>query len=464
LPSNCPLHTIHLGLMRTVLVQRVIGSSCLLFVCLAAAVSGEEIKLEYVQGAEKGEAHLPTGSRGVLLSLEKPAGLGTVPAARSKQPVYGSVDLADGQRFIMLDKAKPEDELFTLVYFDANKNGDLTDDPSQSGAAVMSERRGRRSGYVRFPAEKTTILAGENALPFHYRISVTGLTINEIDVNALTAADLSENISCSFDVACYYAGELTLDGHTYIVALADRNANGRFGDRNRGRSTESGNSLAWSNSFGDALYITESSEATEYDAMVLGDYIVLRDRIFGVTVDEAGQRLVLDPVTADLSALELGDDSRLVMLQRRADGATVSLFSPGRKVMVPQGAYRLIRYQLQKRDAEGDLWQLTAVSAGRVEYVATGTAGSRVRFGQPFRTIVTISPSAIKLWQDGEGLKLSLLVAGSGDDRLVDVARLSGTKSKIEMSELEPEHPKEPAYHVLQPDGEIVAQGDFEYG
>jgi hypothetical protein len=46
----------------------------------------------------------------------------------------------------------------------------------------------------------------------------------------------------------------------------------------------------------------------------------------------------------------------------------------------------------------------------------------------------------------------------------MDLSRISGTASKIALSKTRISSPKEPVYRVITPDGETVAQGNFEYG
>jgi hypothetical protein len=63
-------------------------------------------------------------------------------------------------------------------------------------------------------------------------------------------------------------------------------------------------------------------------------------------------------------------------------------------------------------------------------------------------------------------VRIGFIVEGAGKERLADLSRVSGDRTRIELSTSNRflNRPKEPTYKIVQPDGQIVAQGSFEYG
>ena len=60
---------------------------------------------------------------------------------------------------------------------------------------------------------------------------------------------------------------------------------------------------------------------------------------------------------------------------------------------------------------------------------------------------------------------IELTIVGAGREVITELERVSGDgPSSIEMSARYTTRPKEAAYRITKPDGEIVASGSFEYG
>ena len=60
--------------------------------------------------------------------------------------------------------------------------------------------------------------------------------------------------------------------------------------------------------------------------------------------------------------------------------------------------------------------------------------------------------------------RLSFSVRGAAREQVVDLAHVAGSRTKIARSSSNNSRPKEPAYRIVKPDGELVATGKFEYG
>ena len=79
---------------------------------------------------------------------------------------------------------------------------------------------------------------------------------------------------------------------------------------------------------------------------------------------------------------------------------------------------------------------------------------------QPGRVFRTIQAQAAAQGS----LRMSFLLRGKQDEFVTNLQRISGTRSQHETAARYTNRPKEPSYRIIQPNGEQVASGSFEYG
>jgi hypothetical protein len=88
-----------------------------------------------------------------------------------------------------------------------------------------------------------------------------------------------------------------------------------------------------------------------------------------------------------------------------------------------------------------------------------------LKLGEPYVPVVEVPESAKQDLREGSTqVKLAFRVEGSGKEGLAELRRISGSRTRIPLSREDRNRPKEPTYTIVKTDGEIVAQGSFEYG
>jgi hypothetical protein len=144
----------------------------------------------------------------------------------------------------------------------------------------------------------------------------------------------------------------------------------------------------------------------------------------------------------------------------------VMMYRPAQTVPLPFGAYRLVQYDLLRKDGQGDTWTLNAKVSKecRPVVVAVGQETS-MAYGEPISPIVTVRDGKIRrsfFW--GSSAKLDLAIQGAGHEEVTNISHVSGSNTTLPLSARNGRGPQEPRYKVTKPDGEVVSQGTFEYG
>jgi hypothetical protein len=171
-------------------------------------------------------------------------------------------------------------------------------------------------------------------------------------------------------------------------------------------------------------------------------------------------------MTEDLVSIRLPNKVETLVLLDGAYKAGTMMYRPGRSVDVPEGEYRLLSYQLRCEDEQGDLWRLTARGT-KNSALLTVRRGSQSAFaiGEPFRPLVGVRELVLNTFQGRGGpAQLFLELRGRGDEMVSELTRIRGNKTRIPMSGNSVNRPKEPTFKVVKEDGEVVRQGQFEYG
>ena len=88
---------------------------------LAAPARSLEVPLEYER---------EVSSIFLLKSAEAPPGEWKLPELKSETPVYLLAHLPGKRRLLVLDRRTGAETFFSRLYYDANGNRDLTDDPA----------------------------------------------------------------------------------------------------------------------------------------------------------------------------------------------------------------------------------------------------------------------------------------------------------------------------------------------
>jgi hypothetical protein len=431
-----------------------------LVLSLTNAASAVEVPLKYVKYPHKPESYYPYGNAILQLTAECPAGKWKMPQLKSEHPLYAISKMGDKERLFIIDRRQAGDSFYNRFYLDANGNNDLTDDPVIDGTS--SPDRSGRSSRISFPAVDIKVEVNGRWLPYSFRPEIF-----ENKFTALTESNVRRNVSFRLAVNCCYEGEFQVNARRFRVILGDRNCNGRFNEKftlpDYGRlPKEIGRIRIYST--GDSLYLSGGEKVDRYDEQVCGDWILVNGKLFEVSISAANSLLTLIPVTEKLAALKLTMNTERLTLYTEDGKRCLSMYRPGEKIMVPQGKYRLLAYEVFRKDDQGDLWLLSASATLESPFITVNESSESVlEFGEPYlphAPLVNVRSGA------PSRCYLTFNVEGQGKEFLTDLRRIAGTKTHIPLSKAKnsTDRPKEPAYRLAKADGEVVSQGVFKYG
>lgn len=425
-----------------------------------------EVPLALHLRPERPRGFFPLGVAQPEKSLEAPAGEWKLPELKSEVPVYFQHRMGDQKLLFILDRKTKSSPFYDLLYFDANGNRDLTDDPVIAGDSRSRGRPGQekaRHYYLQFPIETIIRVDGRPApYPFHVNVSYSSVRrIRDASGKGWTLKNLTHSTA---EVAKFlnlnlmnhgaYRGEFSLGDKVYHVILHDNNADGRFGDRRCLPAPGSRRRVR-----NDLLFLADKKEFTYQDGVEIGNLLHLAGRLFEIEFCGPERKLILIPRTEGLARCELAMDTERLILASEDGTNLVMAMYPGKGIDLPPGRYRLVSYNASRKDDGGNVWNLKAVAAkdGPVAQVASGDAAA-LRFGEPFLATVDVNRLA------GEKASLRLKVLGAGGETLRDLRCLTHNKSGIERSAKKKYMPKEPGYRIVAKVGAAAVQGSFEYG
>lgn len=431
--------------------------------CITTTAFAIEVPLKYQKHPDKSKAFYPSSITRPEKKIERPTGKWKMPELLSEYPLYIFIKIGDEKRLCVMDRQKAEDVFYNRLYFDANGNSDLTDDAIIDGTSNQS---GGQRSYVNFPIVDTSIEVDGKSLPYSFRPYVYTSRLEQLSDKKYAKRNIERYVNFWLWVNCSYLGEFQIDGQTYRIVLGDTNGNGRFSDGLTVRKLDSppaGYTRMRIITQGDNLYITSDEKINSYDRQVLGDMLLVKDRLFKVSISAAKGKLTLTPITKNLVALKLPMKAERISLQTEDEQLCLNMYKPGKKIMVPQGKYRLISYDALKKDEQGDLWRLCATGTTDTPYfTVSGSDESVLEFGEPY------APSVIAQQRGGKTAIAYLMfnVEGKGKEFLTLLSHMSGNQTRIPLSKDRGsrDRPKEPTYKIMNAGGEVVSQGSFEYG
>ena len=87
-----------------------------------------------------------------------------------------------------------------------------------------------------------------------------------------------------------------------------------------------------------------------------------------------------------------------------------------------------------------------------------------VDYDAPRSRVRGTSQTVEKLAEPPVVVRLSLSFLGGADEVVSEIRHIEGNRTDIPLSSRQSGWPAEPVYQVMKTDGELVAQGTFEYG
>lgn len=455
------------------------GTGMIVVLCLfCMGTQGQTIELllkyERYPDAEAEYRFRPHGFAHLELMTAPPEGDWKLPERIAALPVYASVRIGEQERLLLLDQSSKSAQFYDRVYFDANANRDLTDDPVVDARHVRNQE-GRYFG-ASFPGMDIAALIDGVALPYSFCVEANywsdeplswgGWLKNLFSGKAKPEKPIDiDRLNVYVRPHCMYTAELDLQDAKYRICLGDSNVNGRFDNWGKMREERSEfDSRLWPQ--GDNFYMVAADASLDYyDGQLLGKYLNLKDALYAVDISITGQRFILTPITEGAARLELSAPVHRINLMNADD--CIMAYLPGKTVLGPAGTYRLLNYMIYRDEPEGARWQLVASGTwDSPEVTVAAGAAETYALGEPFRPIVSVPQWARQNMRHGmQEAYLELSIQGAGKEIVSDLACIrDAEKSTVPMERQFKRRPKEATYRVLKPDGEVAAQGTFEYG
>jgi len=419
--------------------------------------AGIEIPLFYQAFPEQNAAYCPGGYGHHPLATTPPSGDWKFPAFTITEPLYCPIELGGSTFLAILDQTNEDEPFYDRIYFDRNGNRDLTD---EEPIAVNSKRTfSEGSFYYTFSPVDIQVAAKGRVQPYRFTLTLNG-SFSESDQP--DERNLGNMILYAMP-SCAYMGEFMLDGIGYRVALGDATGNALFGDTiELPEGADTPNQRLYPR--GDSFLITRNNYFSGKNSLLFGNSLIVGDHLFDVHLDLPRGTLLLQPRESDVGTLELPNSMQSMNLIS-SKGKGLMMVDTGNKVPVPSGEWRLLTYSLLKKDAWGDQWVLSAAGSGENPAVAVPNNGSaHLDVGEPLQSLVKIADSARERAVAAGSLRMSFLLRGHRDEIITDLRRISGSRTQHETSVRQSNCPKEPAYRIIKPDGELITSGSFEYG
>lgn len=447
----------------------------LLLAVLLGSAFAVEIPLTYKRAPETGtddEQLASYGSRFLDESQALPKGDWKLPAFQSKTPFRYLLKFGDRDHLLVVDANSPEDKQYSTLYFDANANHDLTDEPAVQGKVESDDI----FVTITFPAIDFSIVSEGKEFPYSFRpqmecLEPRGISGFVFKVAGRLAGGISDAMRwVDISSISYYEGEWEIDGRKVRIELLDGNVNGRYDDFRAESPPGAASDVEYLGGELDQLrFVFEGDPRCQIEVSP-NDTLAIGGQIFGLKVDLAAGKLIAEPLSGDVARLKLAVAPTSLVLSENDSGKTITALFPSESVAVPPGKYRLRSYSLTRKDEAGCQWRLDAEGSKKALLVdAVKDAETALSFGEPFvaQVYAELEKRSGGLFAALFGIdeqRLEFALEGVAKETVSQVTKVPEEKTATPMSARRPSMPKEPTYKITKADGEVVAQGSFEYG
>lgn len=358
--------------------------------------------------------------------------VGREPEYAMDKPVRAVAKLGADEYAFALDAKGKNPKGYNTLYFDANHNGDLTDDKPIEAVDVQSDAASGAS-QSQFADIRVPLESGEAPFDYHLCMAVTTGTSEGV-----------QYALAQIKAGAVREGRIQQGGRTVRLVLLDQNSNGRFDDAISIRST----GMQLSLQEGDLLLVNPNIRSralvatASVDRHFVSRTVCIGRHFYKMEITPSGDRLSLEPVEPAVGhvtnagplyrATVYSDDYGVLLISGQGD----------QKIPLLQGEWKLANYTVA---APGG----TAVTAtfGSDPLAVRVDKGQTVplKFGAPFRTEVTSRSAGDK------GIYLSLQIIGAGGAQCTGV-QINGKR------------PDAPRFEIRDKGGKVVHQGRFEWG
>lgn len=425
-------------------------SIALLLMFSVARVQALETDLNYT--AVTGESSYIGGGAGLDFRTAPPAGKRVLPPANGA-PLYATLRLSNTERLVMLDRADARDKWYGRLRIDLNADGDLTNDkPIDTRAeAVGKEYSSIATGNI----EVTNNIGGKS-VPYQFQISIF-MEEQRPSLFGGLGKNPNDYVHASVRPRCCHLADFTVDSRQYQISFVDYNVNGQFHDSpTPGAFTDAaGDSFYFSG--GDRMYIKSGGSFDMNGDQPFCKWLILGGGLFEINADFAAGKLTLNPIEA-AATITLPPSILNMSMMRQDTYQSLAIYRPASQVKMPAGPWKMVSFQLERNDAQGDRWRILARGNSAAQpYKIEATTSMSLPIGEPFTPVIRIA--------DGFSKQVTL-VFSIKDRSQAQVTALSheGNKTRIALSKDDPSLPKEPSWTAVTTTGEKVASGSFEYG
>lgn len=451
-------------------MRNMIKKAMPVLACLALGVQAMalEAPLKYVAQDPDGERFFYARSS-VELKAAAPEGDWKLPAFTSPTPLFATIKLGETERLMILDLTKADDPSYSRIHIDRNGNRDLTDDDPVDGEDVVSGIDADFANY-QFPSVDLEYQIDGTTLP--YRVGFMLVCYN-LSIMKTAGADVNQirNSMCFLvESLCDYETEVKIGEQTYAMAFVDNMFDGRFECRML-EPARSGGANPTFYPQGDEVFIGPKAQWTYFDSQTLCPVLAIGEQAFRPGIDCVGKKLTLSPIESRLVSVKLpGAIKRLTLIEDGSTSGGVTVYRNGGEAVLPAGNYKLLGYQMTRKDQQGDLWMLQANGSVKAEPFKVEQNGDALAMGEPLEMMVEATErnsnpiKSLLFGKKSVNVYLNFSMTGQAGEEIASLMRIEGDQTKIAMSEADPSQPREPKWMVTLEDGEVVTKGDFHYG
>ena len=424
------------------------------------AAQALDIPLEYVAyDFNHLTSFMPYGHMQLPAMTKPPDGEWKLPELNHYLPLYVIINIGGKERLAILDASDKDKKFYDRLYLDANSNRDLSDDTVTASTQTNDQ-------YAQFMPVNMTIEQNNTALPYAFCLMVYCFIGGD---NKLSAdQDINSQLFVQLMLGCCYKGQAEIAGQSLTFFLGDLNVNGRFDETITVNEPEDSTRDADQqlDAQGDTLYVAKDEETLSYyHTSMLGSHLVVGEECYKIELNVSGKMMTLTPVTEGLVPVTFTTLPTRAALYGKDGGPSLNLVNPANPARIPQGTYRPMTYMAHKTGSAGDTWLVYAGATVKTPFTEITSSGGELAFGEPFLPVVSVPSWALDQFkQNGnEEVQLQFTLHGRASEQVAVLQKESGENSSVEMSSNN-RAPKEPTYKILKPDGEVAAEGNFEYG
>jgi hypothetical protein len=353
--------------IRTHLVPALVVSSLL----ASAAMAQSEQWLQYHSANEVRQFIPDAGYQYLQPTSTKPEGL-KLPAFQADGPLFlewKTPMVASGRIWMAFDKSNPKGQ-YDRLYFDANANGDLTDDP------VYQPYR-RESEMAYFGPVKAVFAAADGPITYHLSM--------ELRV-------YSGQAYCLLSPACWYEGQITVGGVKKRCVLIDHNVNGTFNDKSPDYSQS------------DRIHIGEGAP-TQNSALgspvqpgteggAVGNYVEVSGKLYKIEIARDGASVTLaEAKDVPYGPIRLADNITTVIVSGE-NGSFIRQPENG-LIKLPVGEYRVDSWIVTRKDDAGAKWEMRGMVSpgGSGSFTVAADKETRLPYGEPIYSKIQFNKS-----------------------------------------------------------------------